>query len=108
LARIHFSDSGVNQGLGLSGTSACVMVSNVQFFEPQNWSLANMMRVRGAIVLAAGVPIWIYLVRFTNEVRKSPFGYEFCSVAFPPPPQFRAAQFVAVMFLLPWTVSACG
>jgi hypothetical protein len=73
------------------------MVSNVQFFEPQNWSLANMMRVRGAIVLAAGVPFWIYLVRFTNVVRKSPFGYEFGSVAFPPPPQFRAAQFVALI-----------
>lgn len=56
-----------------------------------------MMRVRGAIVLAAGVPFWIYLVRFTNEVRKSPFGYEFGSAAFPPPPQFRAAQFVAVI-----------
>ena len=56
-----------------------------------------MMRVRGAFVLAAGVPFWIYLVRFTNEVRKSPFGSEFGSMAFPPPPQFRAAQFVAVI-----------
>jgi hypothetical protein len=73
------------------------MVSNVQLLEPQNWSLANMMRVRGAIVLAAGVPFWIYLVRFLNEVRKSPFGYEFGSVVFPPPPQFRAAQLVTVI-----------
>jgi len=73
------------------------MVSNVQLLEPQNWSLANMMRVRGAIVLAAGVPFWIYLVRFLNEVTKSPFGYEFGSVVFPPPPQFRAAQFVTVI-----------
>jgi hypothetical protein len=56
-----------------------------------------MMRVRGAIVLAVGVPFWIYLVRFTNEVRKSLFGSEFGSVAFPPPLQFRAAQFVAVI-----------
>jgi hypothetical protein len=40
-------------------------------------------------------------VRFTNEVKKSPFGYEFGSVAFPLPPQFRAAQFVAaISFLL--------
>ena len=73
------------------------MVSNVQLLEPQNWSLANMMRVRGAIVLAAGVPFWIYLVRFLNEVRKPPFGYEFGSVVFPPPPQFRAAQLVTVI-----------
>ncbi len=56
-----------------------------------------MMRVRGAIVLALGVPFWIYIVHFTNEVRKSPFASEFGSVAFPPPPQFRAAQFVAVI-----------
>ena len=59
-----------------------------------------MMRVRGAIVLAAGLPFWIYLARFANEVRKSPFGYEFGSVAFPLPPQFRAAQFVAVISFL--------
>jgi hypothetical protein len=91
------SGNGVNLGLGPSDTSACVMVSNVQFFEPQNWSLANVMRVRGAIVLAAGVPFWIFLVRFINEVRKSPFGSEFGPVAFPPSPQFRAAQFVALV-----------
>ncbi len=56
-----------------------------------------MMRVRGAIVLAAGLPFWIYLVRFINEARKSPFGYELGSVAFPLPTQFRAARFVAVI-----------
>jgi len=59
-----------------------------------------MLRVRGAIVLAAGLPFWIYLVRFINEVRKSPFGYEFGSVAFPLPTQFRVARFVAVISLL--------
>ena len=98
----NLSDYGsVNQALlGLPGTSACGTESNVQLFGPQNGSFANMMRVRGAIVLAAGLPFWIYLVRFTNEVRKSPFGYEFGSVAFPPPPQFRAAQFVAVISFL--------
>jgi hypothetical protein len=31
-----------------------------------------MMRVRGVIVLAAGLPFWIYLVRIMNEVKKSP------------------------------------
>jgi hypothetical protein len=64
-----------------------------------NWSFANIMRVRGVIVLAAGLPFWIYLVWVTNEIRKSPFGYEFGSVAFPQPPQFQAARFVAVISL---------
>jgi hypothetical protein len=31
-----------------------------------------MMRVRGAIVLAAGLPFWIYVVRFINEVKSRP------------------------------------
>jgi hypothetical protein len=35
-----------------------------------------------------------------DEARKSPFGYEFRSVAFPLPPQFRAAPFVAVISFL--------
>jgi hypothetical protein len=59
-----------------------------------------MMRFRGAIVLAAGLPFWIYLVRFITEVRKSAFGYELGSVAFPLPAQFRAARDVAVISLL--------
>lgn len=58
-----------------------------------------MTRVRGVIVLAAGLPFWIYLVWFINEVRKSPFGYELGSVAFPLPAQIRAALFVAVISL---------
>jgi hypothetical protein len=45
-----------------------------------------MMRVRGAIVLAAGLPFWVYVVRFINEVKESAFGYELGSVAFPMPP----------------------
>lgn len=73
------------------------MVSNIQ---PQNWSVANMMRIRGAIVLAVGLPFWIYLIRFITEVRKSTFGYELGSVAFPLPAQFRAARDVAVISLL--------
>jgi hypothetical protein len=59
-----------------------------------------MMRVRGAIVLAAGLPFWVYVERFINEVKKSPFGYELGSVAFPPPTQFRIAGLVAVISLL--------
>jgi hypothetical protein len=59
-----------------------------------------MMRVRGAIVLAAGLPFWVYLARFINEVKQSAFGYELGSVAFPLPAQFRAALFVAVISFL--------
>jgi sterol desaturase/sphingolipid hydroxylase (fatty acid hydroxylase superfamily) len=59
-----------------------------------------MMRVRGAIVLAAGLPFWIYFARFISEVKRSAFRYELGSVAFPMPAQFRAALFVAVISLL--------
>ena len=58
------------------------------------------MRVRGAIVLAAGLPFWIYFARFINEVKRSPFGYELGSVAFPMPAEYRAAGLVAVISLL--------
>jgi hypothetical protein len=59
-----------------------------------------MMRVRGAIVLAAGLPFWVYVVRFIDEVKKSPFGYEVGSVAFPMPAQYRVAGLVAVISFL--------
>jgi hypothetical protein len=59
-----------------------------------------MMGVRGAIVLAAGLPFWVYVVRFINEVKKSPFGYEFGSVAFPMPAQCRVAGLVAAISFL--------
>jgi hypothetical protein len=59
-----------------------------------------MMRVRGAIVLAAGLPFWVYIVRFINEVKKPPFGYELGSVAFPMLTQYRVAGLVAVIFFL--------
>ena len=58
------------------------------------------MRVRGAIVLAAGLPFWVYVERFINEVKKSPFGYELGSVAFLPPTQFRVAGLFALISLL--------
>jgi hypothetical protein len=96
-SEFHLSDYGVNQALGLPGTSACVTVSNVQ---PQDWSVADMMRIRGAFVLAAGLPFWIYLIRFIAEVKKSAFGYELGSAAFPLPAQVRAARDVAVISLL--------
>jgi hypothetical protein len=59
-----------------------------------------MMRVRGVIVLAAGLPFWIYLLRFINEIKNSALGYELGSAAFPLPAQFRAARFVAVISFL--------
>jgi len=59
-----------------------------------------MMRVRGVIVLAAGLPFWIYLLRFINEIKKSAFGYELGSAALPLPVQFRVARFVAVISFL--------
>ncbi len=58
------------------------------------------MRVRGAIILATGLPSRIYLARFINEVNKSAFGYELGSVASPLPAQFRAALLAAVISLL--------
>jgi len=48
----------------------------------------------------AGLPFWMYLGRFINEARKSSFGYELGSAAFPLPAQLRAARFVAVISLL--------
>src|ERR1700734_1670496 len=91
------SGFGVYQALGVPGTSARVTVSH---FQPQDWRVANMMRIRGAIVLAAGLPFWICLIRFITEVRKSAFGYELGSVAFPLPGQFRVARDIAMISLL--------
>jgi hypothetical protein len=58
------------------------------------------MRKRGAVVLASGVPIWLLLVWYVHEVTKSLWGYEFGSVAMPPPTWFRGAQLVALLSLL--------
>jgi hypothetical protein len=46
------------------------------------------MRVRGAIMIAGGILIWLLLIWYGNEIRKLPWGYEFGSVAMPLPPWF--------------------
>jgi hypothetical protein len=53
------------------------------------------MRKRGAIVILAAIPAWIYFVRFDIEARKSPFGYELGSTVFPYPQPVRAAGIFA-------------
>jgi hypothetical protein len=58
------------------------------------------MRKKGSIMLASAVPIWIGSIRFVHEVRKSPFGYEFGSIAFPTPQWFRVATIVALLLTL--------
>jgi len=58
------------------------------------------MRKKGSTMLASAVPIWIGLLWFVHEVRKSPFGYEFGSIAFPRPQWFRVATIVALLLTL--------
>jgi hypothetical protein len=53
------------------------------------------MRKRGVIAILAAIPAWIFFLRFCIEARKSPFGYELGSVAFPYPPLVRAAGMCA-------------
>ena len=53
------------------------------------------MRKRGAVVILAATPAWIYFVRFDIEARKSPFGYERGSAVFPYPQSVRAAGIFA-------------
>ena len=53
------------------------------------------MRKRGAIVILAAMPAWIYFARFDIEARKSPFGDELESVVFAYPQSVRAAGIFA-------------
>jgi len=55
------------------------------------------MRKRGAIVILAAMPAWIFFVHFDVVARKSPFGYELGSIAFPYPPSVRAAGMFALV-----------
>jgi len=55
------------------------------------------MRKRGAIVILAAMPAWIFFVHFEVVARKSPFGYELGSIAFPYPPSVRAAGMFALV-----------
>ena len=58
------------------------------------------MRKRGVICILAAIPAWVYVLYFLNEMRKSPFGYEFGSIAFPPPLIFKVADTLAVLLTL--------
>jgi hypothetical protein len=53
------------------------------------------MRKRGLIFILAAVPGWVFFIHFNIEARKSPFGYELGSMAFPFPPSVRAAGIFA-------------
>jgi hypothetical protein len=58
------------------------------------------MRKKGSIMIACAVSIWIGLIWFVHGVSKSPFGYEFGSIAFPTPQWFRVATIVALLLTL--------
>jgi hypothetical protein len=58
------------------------------------------MGKKGSIMLASAVPMWIGLICFVHEVRKSTFGYEFGSIVFPTPQWFRVATIVALLLTL--------
>jgi hypothetical protein len=58
------------------------------------------MRKRGFIIILAAIPAWVFVVRFINEARRSPFGYELGSVAFPYPPLVRAVGMFAGLLTL--------
>jgi hypothetical protein len=58
------------------------------------------MRKRGIILILAAIPAWLFVVRSFNEARRGPFGSEFGSAAYPPPPFLRAVQMFALLFTL--------
>lgn len=55
------------------------------------------MKKRGAILLLAAVPAWIYSIRSYNAALKGPFGYEFGSIAYPIPPLLRVISLIAIL-----------
>jgi hypothetical protein len=58
------------------------------------------MRKRGFIFLVASVPAWVYVSAFIREARKSPFGYELGSIAFPYPPRIAWSGRIALLLTL--------
>ena len=58
------------------------------------------MRKRGVIFILASIPAWVYVLHFLYEVRKSPFGSEFGSIAFPAPLLFEVADAFALLLAL--------
>ena len=61
------------------------------------------MKKRGIILLAVGLAAWAYTFYVFGEIQKSPFGYEFGSVAFPIPLHLR----VMGIFSLLGTLVGC-
>ncbi|MBI1749852.1 MAG: hypothetical protein HY234_08870 [Acidobacteria bacterium] len=55
------------------------------------------MKKRGAILLLAAVPAWIYSIRSYYAALKGPFGYEFGSIAYPIPPLLRIISLIAII-----------
>ena len=55
------------------------------------------MRKGGAIIITATIPLWLFLSWYVYEIRKSPWGYEFGSMAMPPPTWFRDAQLFGLL-----------
>jgi hypothetical protein len=58
------------------------------------------MRIRGLILILLSVPGWMYVIHIYNIVKKSPFAYEFGSVAWPTPLPFRVVGIFAELSLL--------
>jgi hypothetical protein len=50
--------------------------------------------------MVLSIPCWFHLQRVLQEVRKSPFGYEFGSVAGPQPFSFRLVELLGGTFFI--------
>jgi hypothetical protein len=58
------------------------------------------VKQRGIIVFLIGIPAWIYVLRFFNNVSKTPFGSELGSSAFPIPLVVKVVQAIAILLTL--------
>ena len=58
------------------------------------------MRKRGIIFILTAIPAWGFCFRVFSEAHKSPFGYEFGSVAWPVPPLVRVIGIFAMFTTL--------
>jgi len=52
------------------------------------------------VFVPASIPIWILYSRAFEALRKSPFGYELGSVAYPIPPRLEAIRISALACLI--------
>jgi len=69
---------------------SCELRTREHMTDPnQNRRVANVMRKRGIFFLVAGGLAWACTVLAFKQIRSSPFGYEFGSVAFPVPLYLR-------------------